>query len=84
MFTTSQLSNFSLLLHYLCTTQTLFGDNPPISSLDGLAARDVTETLNREGCLVSVSQFHQSFINYCIRLKLANLLYHYMDFYRFV
>ena len=78
MFTASQLSNFSLLLHYLCTTQTLFGDNPPIAFLDGS-----TGSLNSEGGVTSVLQFHQSFIDYCIRLKLANLLYQYLDFYKY-
>lgn len=78
MFTASQLSNFSLLLHYLCTTQTLFGDNPPIAFLDGS-----TGSFNSQGGVTSVLQFHQSFIDYCIRLKLANLLYQYLDFYRY-
>ena len=84
MFTASQLSSFSLLLHYLCVTQTLFGDNPPISSLKNPRASEDKESANTEGCLVSVLQFHRSFIDYCIRLKLANLLYYYVDFYRFV
>lgn len=79
MFTSSQLTDFSLLLHYLSTTQTLFVDDPPIASLD-----DSFGSLNADGSLVSVLQFHQSFIDYCIRLKLANLLYHYLDFYRYV
>ena len=78
MFTTSQLSNFSLLLHYLSTTQTLFGDNLPLLSLDG-CSEGGSDT---EGCIVSIFQFHQSFIDYCIRLRLVNLLYHYLDFYR--
>ncbi len=82
MFTASQLSNFSLLLHYLSTTQTLFGDNPPLFSLNDDSGGGSDDSLNAEGCLVSISQFHQSFIDYCIRLKLVNLLYHYLDFYR--
>ena len=84
MFTTSQLSNFSLLLHYLSTTQTLFGDNPPLFSLDGSTGGGTEDSLNTEGCLVYISQFHASFIDYCIRLRLVNLLYHYLDFYRLV
>lgn len=84
MFTTSQLSSFSLLLHYLCVTQSLFGDNPPISYLENPRASEGKVSSNTEGCLVSVLQFHRSFIDYCIRLKLANLLYYYVDFYRFV
>lgn len=84
MFTKSQLSNFPLLLHYLCTTQTLFGNNPPTSSLDGSTGSEDEDALNAEGCIVSVFDFHQCFIDYCIRLKLANLLYYYLDFYRFV
>ncbi|XP_078373747.1 spatacsin-like isoform X3 [Oculina patagonica] len=81
MFTASQLSNFSLLLHYLSTTQTLFGDNPPLFSLNGGSGGGSDDSLNAKGCLVSISQFHQSFIDYCVRLKLVNLLYHYLDFY---
>lgn len=86
MFTTAQLSNFTLLLHYLSTTQTLFEDNPPLHSLDsgnesGTASEDFS---NVGGCLVSIAQFHQSFIDYCIRLRLVNLLYHYLDFYGLV
>ena len=84
MFTTSQLSNFSLLLHYLSTTQTLFGDNLPLLSLDGCSAGGSEDSLNTEGCIVSLFQFHQSFIDYCIKLRLVNLLYHYLDFYRLV
>jgi len=84
MFTTSQLSNFSLLLHYLSTTQTLFGDNLPLLSLDGCFGGGSEDSLNIEGCIVSIFQFHQSFIDYCIRLRLVNLLYHYLDFYRLV
>lgn len=84
MFTTSQLSNFSLLLHYLSTTQTLFGDNLPLLSLDGCSAGGSEDSLDTEGCIVSIFQFHQSFIDYCIRLRLVNLLYHYLDFYRLV
>lgn len=84
MFTTSQLSNFSLLLYYLSTTQTLFGDNLPLLSLDGCSADGSEDSLNTEGCIVSIFQFHQSFIDYCIRLRLVNLLYHYLDFYRLV
>ena len=86
MFTTAQLSNFSLLLHYLSTTQTLFGDNPPLHSLDGGNVGGTTseDFSNAGGCLVSISQFHQSFIDYCIRLRLVNLLYHYLDFYGLV
>ena len=84
MFTTSQLSNFSLLLHYLSTTQTLFGDNLPLLSLDGCSAVGSEDSLNTEGCIVSLFQFHQSFIDYCVRLRLVNLLYHYLDFYGLV
>ena len=84
MFATSQLSSFSLLLHFLCTTQTLFGEKPVISFLEGSIARHGEDTLNAEGHVLSVFQFHQSFIDYCIRLKLANLLYHYLDSYRSV
>ena len=84
MFTTSQLSNFSLLLHYLSTTQTLFGDNLSLYSLDGCSADGSEDSLDTEGCIVSIFQFHQSFIDYCIRLRLVNLLYHYLDFYRLV
>ncbi|XP_015777504.1 PREDICTED: spatacsin-like [Acropora digitifera] len=78
MFTTAQLSNFGLLLHYLCTTQTLFSDSPPIATLD----TQTDSILSSEGSIESVLQFHRSFIEYCIRLKLANLLYYYLDFYR--
>ncbi|XP_068741533.1 spatacsin-like isoform X2 [Montipora capricornis] len=77
MFTNAQLSDFHLLLHYLCVTQTLFGDTPAIGILDGL----IGSAMNTEGSIVSVVQFHQSFIEYCIRLNLANLLYYYLDFY---
>ena len=84
MFATPQLSSFSLLLHFLCTTQTLFGEKPVISFLEGSIARHGEDTLNAEGRVLSVFQFHQSFIDYCIRLKLANLLYHYLDSYRSV
>lgn len=84
MFTTSQLSNFSLLLHYLSTTQTLFGDSLPLFSLDGCTGGVSEDALNVVGCVVSVFQFHQGFIDYCIRLRLVNLLYHYLDFYRLV
>ena len=80
MFTNAQLSDFHLLLHYLCVTQTLFGDTPAIGILDGL----IGSAMNTEGSIVSVVQFHQSFIEYCIRLNLANLLYYYLDFYRYV
>lgn len=79
MFTTAQLSNFELLLHYLCTTQTLFSNSPPIVTLD----TQTDSMLSSEGSIQSVSQFHRSFIEYCIRLKLANLLYYYLDFYRY-
>lgn len=84
MFTTSQLSNFSLLLHYLSTTQTLFGDNLPLFSLDGCSAVGSEDSLDTEGCIVSLFQFHQSFIDYCIRIRLVHLLYHYLDFYGLV
>ena len=91
MFTSEQLSNFTLLLHHLCRTQTLFGDNHPLEPLDSQSPyqeRQLVSDLaaeDRDGArtkIISVSDFHISFIEYCIKLKLVNLLYHYMDFYR--
>ena len=86
MFTTEQLSDFLLLLRHLCRTQTLFGDTHPLASMDSQSPYEANQPHegldnNSRKQIISVSDFHLSFIEYCIKLKLMNLLYYYMDFY---
>ena len=104
MFTSAQLSNFTLLLHHLSKTQTLFGSSHPLSLLksdtgaeqraDIPVERNEHAPLDDDGhvienprdtsrCVVSLTDFHQQFVEYCIRLRLVGLLYYYMDFYRY-
>ena len=33
--------------------------------------------------MVSVRDFHSSFLLYCVRNKFASLMYHYLDYYRY-
>ena len=34
--------------------------------------------------MVSVRDFHSSFLLYCVRNKFASLMYHYLDYYRYM
>ena len=91
MFTASQLSDFPLLLRHLCRTQTLFRETHPFESLNIQLPDDEIQPDSdlvagkrddARKSVISVADFHVSFIEYCVMHKLVNLLYHYMDFYR--
>ena len=80
MFTDAQLSDFPLLLRHLSKTRMLFGASHPLSSLDR-CAQDAQGAMD-DRAIISVTDFHHRFIEYCIQKELVGLLYYYIDFYR--
>lgn len=83
----TELQSLPLLLARLGRTHSLFSHPHPLSKSQGhtsppgplLPTSDSDESI---GAVVSLDDFHSSFLRYCISNGFASLMYHYLDYYR--
>ena len=87
----AEQQSLPLLLTRLGRTHSLFSHPHPLSKCQGhTTSSDVLDTSSDSGervgetAIMSLDDFHSSFLHYCICNGFASLLYHYMDCYRYM
>ena len=88
----SELQSLPVLLARLGRTHSLFShphplskhqDHTPLSAEAPPTPSGSSEgEITTAGALLSLEDFHSSFIHYCITNGFTSLLYHYLDWYR--
>ena len=82
VITQNEAQDLSLLLARLGRIHVLFYHPHPLSKSQEGISPSPTVGVKEEKCLVSLEDFHFTFVQYCISNAFASLLYHYLDCYK--